>query len=949
MNSLIINNDNNVVCRENALQNYEYEANRLTTINNNMYHQVSLYDINIRNLENSNVRYWDAQTNFNQIMNNEKIKYDYFKNREQEILRGINYHTQLYRLFRFKDKLYYRRNIGDEFEVYDEKELEIELSSKYCNINIKLVNDLNDVIFSKKNQFRIDTTFISINSIPMVNNEEFNINMQLDIYYNNYWGCLVKNHFSYNQYLLKRLENYNFNENIFTEARVFIENMTTVKDVQFLVSRLGKFFKHLNTSNAIVLIGNKEVSEDILVNKIVKPIFSSKFYIKITDEVLKTVTIEDILKYKLIYHIDYIPTDLHLKEKLKDILIAILVNKSIETKNNIIPIHGQVIFTLDKENIFLKDYLSLSDVFYVDSLENIIKHINVNDKISFYKNLYDSLDLFSQELSAIGNLDCKTFNQNDEFIKLLDSMDENIENLIKDNILDPFSDNFANLIPVAERYKHTYITGMTGSGKSELLKVLIKADILRADGSIILLDPHGDLAQSVTKLVKDKSRLVYINPFLDDEKTPTINLFYLPNKSEQNIAKITQVILSVLKSVNSDESFTGAMEDVLEMCIKVLLRRGEGSFKELYRFLNDNRNKDLVELGINSPNQLEVEFFEDEFSSSKPTKDAVRRRLKKLLNDPVFSNLMNGENTIDLESLMNEKGKVIVFNIPKGKMPNTYKYYIRFIVEYIQVLALKRADVAEEDRTDTHLYIDEAHNFITSTATISEILTESRKYKLFVTFAHQAITQIRDNNLRDIMTTMTNVKIIGKNSNKTLEVMNKTLNTKLEDVEKLKSGEFYISAGNNDIIKVNVTDKLLDGKENISFFEEEEQNIYQLVKYYRDIEVIDDSVAPSEQLKQKLDDFINAIKSLDIEYFNKIQDVPKIYEEFIYNLNDETDNAIGYISKQDLSLYFNLIYPETPFEDNKLLLKLLKTRDDFFKQNVNSNKTYNSKKRYLIS
>ena len=892
--------------------------------------------------------YWNVGANINQIINSESFKYSGLKYRERIFLGDINKYNQPLRLIRFKNKLYYRHTIEDEFQVYDKKELELELSTIYGNINIKLVNDLNDVIFSKKNQFRIDTTFISINSIPYINNEDFNINTSLEIY-NNYLGCLVKNHFSYNQYLLKRLKNYALNENMFTKAILFIKNMTTVKDMKFLASRLGKFFKHLNTSNAIVLIGNKEVSEDILVNKIVKPIFSSKFYIKITDEVLKTVSIEDILKYKLIYHIDYIPTDLDLKEKLKKILIAILVNKSIETKNNIIPIHGQVIFTLDKENIFLKDYLSLSDVFFVDSLENIMKHINVNDKISFYKNLYDCLDLFSQELSAIGNLDCKTFNQNDEFIKLLDSMDENIENLIKDNILDPFSDNFENLIPVVERYKHTYITGMTGSGKSELLKVLIMGDILRENGSIILLEPHGDLAQSVTKLVKDKSRLVYINPFLDDEKTPTINLFHLPNKSEQNIAKITQVILSVLKSVNSDESFTGAMEDVLEMCIKVLLRRGEGSFKELYRFLNDNRNKDLVELGINSPNQLEVEFFEDDFLNSKPTKDAVRRRLKKLLNDPVFSNLMNGENTINLEELMNEKGKVIIFNIPKGKMPNTYKYYIRFIVEYIQVLALKRADLSEEDRIHTHLYIDEAHNFISSTATISEILTESRKYKLFVTFAHQAITQIRDNNLRDIMTTMTNVKIVGKNSNKTLEAINKTLNTKLEDVEKLEAGEFYISAGNNDIIKVNVTDNLIDGKEDISSIQEEEQIDYQLEKYYRDIENLDDSLAPSEQLKQKLDDFINAIKSIDIEYFNKIQDVPKIYEEFIYNLNDETDNAIGYISKQDLSLYFNLIYPETPFEDNKLLLKLLKTRDDFFKQNVNSNKTYNSKKRYLIS
>ncbi|KLE07306.1 hypothetical protein AF78_00545 [Aliarcobacter butzleri L353] len=892
--------------------------------------------------------YWNVGANINQIINSESFKYSGLKYRERTFLEDINKYNQPLRLIRFKNKLYYRHTIEDEFQVYDKKELELELSTIYGNINIKLVNDLNDVIFSKKNQFRIDTTFISINSIPYINNEDFNINTSLEIY-NNYWGCLVKNHFSYNQYLLKRLDNYALNENMFTEARVFIENMTTVKDMKFLASRLGKFFKHLNTSNAIVLIGNKEVSEDILVNKIVKPIFSSKFYIKITDEVLKTVSIEDILKYKLIYHIDYIPTDLHLKEKLKDILIAILVNKSIETKNNIIPIHGQVIFTLDKENIFLKDYLSLSDVFYVDSLENIIKHINVNDKISFYKNLYDCLDLFSQELSAIGNLDCEIFNQNNEFIELLDSMDENIENLIKDNILDPFSDNFANLIPVAERYKHTYITGMTGSGKSELLKVLIMGDILRENGSIILLEPHGDLAQSVTKLVKDKSRLVYINPFLDDEKTPTINLFHLPNKSEQNIAKITQVILSVLKSVNSDESFTGAMEDVLEMCIKVLLRRGEGSFKELYRFLNDNRNKDLVELGINSPNQLEVEFFEDEFSSSKPTKDAVRRRLKKLLNDLVFSNLMNGENTINLEELMNEKGKVIIFNIPKGKMPNTYKYYIRFIVEYIQVLALKRADLSEEDRIHTHLYIDEAHNFITSTATISEILTESRKYKLFVTFAHQAITQIKDNNLRDIMTTMTNVKIVGKNSNKTLEAINKTLNTKLEDVEKLEAGEFYISAGNNDIIKVNVTDNLIDGKEDISSIQEEEQIDYQLEKYYRDIENLDDILASSEQLKQKLDDFINAIKSLNIEYFNKIQSSPRIYDELIYNLNDETYNASGYISKQDLYLYFNLIYPETPFEDNKLLLKLLKTRDDFFKQNVDRNKTYNSKKRYLIS
>ncbi|MFW0697015.1 helicase HerA domain-containing protein, partial [Aliarcobacter butzleri] len=58
------------------------------------------------------------------------------------------------------------------------------------------------------------------------------------------------------------------------------------------------------------------------------------------------------------------------------------------------------------------------------------------------------------------------------------------------------------------------MTGQTGSGKSELLKTLILRNILRADGSVVLLEPHGDLSDQVAQLVKDKPRLVYVDPFL---------------------------------------------------------------------------------------------------------------------------------------------------------------------------------------------------------------------------------------------------------------------------------------------------------------------------------------------------------------------------------------------------------------------------------------------------
>ena len=67
------------------------------------------------------------------------------------------------------------------------------------------------------------------------------------------------------------------------------------------------------------------------------------------------------------------------------------------------------------------------------------------------------------------------------------------------------------------------------------------------------MDIHGDLAQSVAKLVEDKDRLL-IDPTLHKDKTPTINLFDIQDKSDENIAQITQMISNVIKSVSSEIS-----------------------------------------------------------------------------------------------------------------------------------------------------------------------------------------------------------------------------------------------------------------------------------------------------------------------------------------------------------------------------------------------------------
>ena len=87
---------------------------------------------------------------------------------------------------------------------------------------------------------------------------------------------------------------------------------------------------------------------------------------------------------------------------------------------------------------------------------------------------------------------------------------------------------------------------------------------------------------------------------------------------------------------------------------------------------------------------------------------------------------------------------------------------------------------------------------------------------------------------------------------------------------------------------------------------------------------------------------------MNISYFDNVKNDLNLYDELIFNFNDESNNALGYISKQDMYLYFNLIYGQNYFSNNKDLLKLLK-KDDFFKQDVNSNKTSKKKKRYFIA
>lgn len=908
----------NINC--NANNHIDLKHVQAELVNQELEYQNHRLQKNLLQQENHLQRYWRNENDKLMIANNEWNKYNHLLQDEQNFL--LNH-----KIWRDSDIFYYQPNFSNEVISGTKEKIEIEVSSRNP-FNLHIVDDLNNI-----KGILFNTIYVAIKSIDVLSQCVYDPNSRYGKI--NYLCGTTQNDFISTQYLNERFNNYSLSKEL-SPVLYVIQNITTYKDHSFLANIMGKYFKHLKANNTMVFIHNQDVA-DMIWNNIITEIYGKHNVKVLSDEILDTQSIEEILDKTLYIRVDFIPNDLKKQEKLKKLITSISIGYDMI----------QLFITLNEAHPFLEEFLSATNIIFLDSLQNIIKKLKALDKIDLLKQIQFNLNIFAKELCAIGSNPLNEYDydngvEKQKYLNLISEIDGN--GISRDSVLNPFDNSIDTAIPLDARRKHMIITGQTGIGKSELAKSLIYNDIKRNDGVVILLEPHGDLAEQVAKLTIEKERLVYIDLTLHDNMAPSMNLFYLINKSEKEIQARAKVIVSVVKTVNDTEKFTGAMEDVLYNIVCVLLRAGKSNFFDVLRYLSA-KAKDLLQLTKNSPNMLEKEFFENDFENMKPTRDAVKRRIKKLLSDPLLANLFNGSCTIDLEHLMNEKGKVLIFRIQRSEMLDSYAYYARFIIGLIQTIALKRASIQETNRVPTYCYIDEFHNFISST--IEEILTESRKYALYMTLINQSVSQIKNSALRDIILSNTNVKLIGKNSNKTLDAMNNTLNTKLEDVEKLATGEFYLSIGNGDVVKVKNSDVLLNGDDNISSSQWSELKAYQLEHYYGSINSVDVKLSDNE-LNQMIDDFIIAIFSRTISYFDKVKSNQELYNELIYNFNDKSNGSLGYISKQDLYLYFNLVYDNNYFEENKEILKLLK-KDNFFTQKVDDNKTYNGKKRLIIT
>jgi hypothetical protein len=292
-----------------------------------------------------------------------------------------------------------------------------------------------------------------------------------------------------------------------------------------------------------------------------------------------------------------------------------------------------------------------------------------------------------------------------------------------------------------DRRRHLYIIGKSGVGKSKLLELLIRQDIAYGYG-VCLMDPHGDVINAILDFVPEKriQDVVIIDPS-DMEHTVSFNP--LANVDPGFKHQLAQGLIEVMEK-QFGANWTPRLEHVFRFTVLALLDYPHATMRGMISMLTDRNYRQKVVEYIED--DMVKRFWAIEFAdwSEKFDTDAIIPLVNKLgqfLSDPLLRNIFGQkENKVNLEELMEQK-KLIFINLCKGRLGEESSNFLgSMFITKIKQAGMARVGIPEKDRHDFYLYVDEFHNLVTET--FENILSEARKYRICLTFAHQYVQQL---------------------------------------------------------------------------------------------------------------------------------------------------------------------------------------------------------------
>ncbi len=293
----------------------------------------------------------------------------------------------------------------------------------------------------------------------------------------------------------------------------------------------------------------------------------------------------------------------------------------------------------------------------------------------------------------------------------------------------------------ADRRRHTYLLGKSGTGKSKLMELLINEDI-RAGHGVCLIDPHGDLIDSVLRNVPPErvNDVVIFNPA--DVDFP-IGFNVLEHTPVDKRIGVASGFIDILKKLFK-EQWNSRLEHITRFAVLAALERSDSTIVTVLKLLTDETFRTMVVSELTD--ELVKSYWLNEFPEIKEkyNQEAIMPLVNKIgqfIASPLIRNIVSQPNNkLNLTECM-KAGKIILIRISKGNLGEENVALLgSMIITKLYHAALERAQVPENERRDYYLYCDEFQYF--ATETFAEILSEARKFRFCVTLAHQYLGQL---------------------------------------------------------------------------------------------------------------------------------------------------------------------------------------------------------------
>jgi hypothetical protein len=294
------------------------------------------------------------------------------------------------------------------------------------------------------------------------------------------------------------------------------------------------------------------------------------------------------------------------------------------------------------------------------------------------------------------------------------------------------------------RLRHVYVIGKTGSGKTNLLKNMVRQDIQNGAG-IAIIDPHGDLSEYALGHCGKRAADTILLDFGDPEYLPILNPLSLDVTTEEQYLLAVEELLELFSTRTFHEWYGPRFEDTIRLALDTLRHNNPHSAISLLdvpNILRDKGTRKAAKTAASTRSDLAARWRV--FESMRDTEQAevvnwVLAKFAELEQSLVMRHTLSARSaTLSIEKAISSS-KILIARLPEVTIGNRAASFIGALL----VARISRHIVeaqARVDRRQYYLYVDEFQKFVTSG--FETLIPEARKFRLGLVLAHQNTEQL---------------------------------------------------------------------------------------------------------------------------------------------------------------------------------------------------------------